>query len=401
MSYEETCEFLELLRPKGFHLDLGPISEGCSSIGQPQNDYPSIHIGGTNGKGSTAAFMTEILMKSGYRVGLYTSPHLVNVRERIQINRKEISEDDFSNVIGMIRNSLMDERSLSFFEMLTLAAFVHFRESKVDIAVLETGLGGRLDATNVVIPKVSIITPISFDHTEHLGRTLSEIAREKAGIIKRGVPTVTAYQPAEVMSVIKNACDDIGSPLCTASPDDIKGELGLKGEHQRQNASCAVQAADILVEYGFHIDKVEKALAETSWPGRLEVVSQSPMVILDGAHNVAGAESLACFVRSSVPKKKAVLMLGVLGDKDFPGLVRPLAPLFGRIICVRAPSERAASPKDLAAAARSSGADISIEDGVVDALKKTMKKLGKDETLIVSGSLTVVGEAKAFFNRVS
>ncbi|MBT3181475.1 MAG: bifunctional folylpolyglutamate synthase/dihydrofolate synthase [Deltaproteobacteria bacterium] len=397
MSYKNTIDYLESLRPKGFHMELGPLQEACSLMNVPQEAFPSIHVGGTNGKGSTAAFLVDILKYSGYKVGLFTSPHLIDVRERIQINRKLISEKDMAEIVDDIKKTLPDAKMLSYFEILALASFVHFKRDKVDIAVFETGLGGRLDATNVIMPKVAILTPISFDHMHHLGKTLPDIAREKCGIIKRGVPTVTAFQVPEVMDVIKRACDDAGSPLCIATPDEIDEPLGLAGEHQRQNAACAVEAAHLLSSSGITIKKIGETLGKTTWPGRLETVFTDPKVILDAAHNVAGAESLASYVRTNIKKEKAVLILGVLADKDLPGIVRPLAPLFREIVCVRAPSDRAASPKDLAAAARSSGAKIGINENISDAIKKLTKSMGKDETLVISGSLTVVGEAKGYF----
>jgi len=397
VDYKQTLAYLETLQPNAMRLELGPLSEAVSVMGNPQDRWPSVHISGTNGKGSTSAFLATILERSGYRVGLYTSPHLVDLRERIQINRSMISEKDFADLTSAIRDSLPDDRMLSYFEFLTLAAFIHFGNKKVDIAVFETGLGGRLDATNLIQPKVAVITPISLDHTQHLGTSLREVAAEKCGIIKRGVPTVVAYQPPEVMEVVRRVCDDVGSPLCLATPDEISVPLGLAGEHQRQNAACAVEAAHLLSQAGFHIEMVEEALSSTNWPGRLEVVALSPRVVLDGAHNVAGAETLASYVRTTAVRERAVLMIGVLADKDVAGMLRHLAPYFREVICVRAPSPRAASPKDIAAAARSSGAAIEIGGDVSAALSRIIPRLGANDTLFVSGSLTVVGEAKEYF----
>lgn len=381
-------------------MELGPLTEACQLMGNPQSAFPSAHISGTNGKGSTAAFLDAILEENGFSVGLFTSPHLVDIRERIQINRNLIPQDTLCAIADRIRDILPDERALSYFEFLTLAAFIYFKDNKVDIAVFETGLGGRLDATNVIEPKVAVITPISFDHVIHLGSTLKDIASEKCGIIKRSVPTVVAYQVPEVMDVIRRFCDDVGSPLCLATPDEIASPLGLAGDHQRQNAACAVEAAGLLSEAGFRIREVACALAKTSWPGRLEVVSDAPRIILDGAHNVAGAESLASYLGGKVQRERAVLLLGILSDKDLKGIVRPLAPLFREVVCARAPSERAASPKDIAAAVRSSGARTRIEQDVLSkALPRILKTMDNSDTLVVSGSLTMVGAAKEFFGQ--
>lgn len=396
-AYDQALRYLDSLQPKAFRLELGPLSEACQLLGNPQDAFPSIHISGTNGKGSTAAFLEAVLRRSGYRVGLFTSPHLVDIRERIQIDRALIDPEAFAALVQRIRTDLPDDRMLSYFEFLTLASFIAFGDRAIDIAVYETGLGGRLDATNVLSPRVAVITPISFDHVQHLGRTLKDIATEKCGIIKRGIPTVVAYQAPEVMAVVRRFCDDIGSPLCLAAPDEITTPLGLAGEHQRQNAACAVEAAHMLSSSGFTIAGVEAALEETRWPGRLETVQHEPRVILDGAHNVAGAESLASYVRATIPRDRAVLILGVLAEKDLAGIVRPLAPLFREVICVKPPSERAASPKDLSAAARSSGAQVRIEEELDAALATSMRTLTKGDTLVVSGSFTMVGGAKVYF----
>jgi dihydrofolate synthase / folylpolyglutamate synthase len=399
MNYEETLSYLDLLQPKSFRMELGPLTEVAGLMGSPQKSLNAIHISGTNGKGSTAAFLSSILKGSGQRVGLFTSPHLLDVRERIQVSGKKISKELLADTVTRIRDVLPDDRMLSFFEILTLAAMIYFNEGDVDVSIFETGLGGRLDATNIIQPKVSVITPISFDHVRHLGHSLKDIAEEKCGIIKRGVPTVVAYQPPDVMNVIRRCCDDIGSPLCLATPDEVNVPLGLDGEHQRQNAACAVEAAHLLAQSGITLVKVDEALASTKWPGRMETVSTSPRVILDGAHNVAGAEALASYVRSELKHDKSVLVLGVLSDKDVAGIIRPLAPLFREVICVRAPSQRAASPKDLAAAVRSSGSKVEVQDDVPSALKATLARLADDDTLVVAGSLAVIGEAEEYFTK--
>lgn len=399
MDYSQTLRYLDSLQPRAFRLELGPLLEACHLMSDPQEAFPAIHISGTNGKGSTAAFLEAILRASGYRVGLFTSPHLVDVRERIQVDRLLIPPEALSAVVRRIRDSLPDDRMLSYFEFLTLASFLSFGDEKVDIAIFETGLGGRLDATNVISPRVAVITPISFDHVQHLGRTLRDIASEKCGIIKRGVPTVVAYQPPEVMAVVRRFCDDIGSPLCLATPDEVTTPLGLAGEHQRQNAACAVEAAHLLSPSGFRLRGVLQALEGTGWPGRLETVWEGPRVILDGAHNAAGAETLASYVRQTIPRDRAVLILGVLAEKDLAGIVRPLAPLFREVVCVKPPSDRAASPKDLSAAARSSGAQVRIEDDLNAALTAALRDLRGEDTVVVSGSLTMVGGAKVYFER--
>jgi len=399
MDYKQTVEYLESLIPREFRLELGPIRESCNMFENPQLAFPTIHIAGTNGKGSTAAFLTSILMQSGYRVGLYTSPHILDVRERIQVDRVQISEDDLAFHVARIRESLPDDKALTYFEFLTLLAFLYFQEKKVDIAVIEAGLGGRLDATNVIVPQVVIITPISLDHTKHLGKTLTEIATEKCGVIKRGVPTVVAQQPPEAMHVIQRWCDEMGSPICMAFAEEVTQSLSLAGEHQKQNAACAVEAAHLLADAKFEIRDIGKALGDTHWDGRLEVVNRAPRVILDGAHNPAGAVVLADYIGKEIKRENAVLMLGVMADKDIHGICRSLIPTVRDVICVKVPSERSASPKDIAARARSFGASVHQEGEISEALSKWMKKLGAKDTLIISGSFVTVGAAKKYFSK--
>jgi len=400
LDYNQALAYLDSLQPASVKMELGPMSEAVHIMGEPQSVLRAVHIGGTNGKGSTAAFLATILQQSGYSVGLYTSPHLVDVRERIQIDRRVISEEEISTLITRIRDTLPDDRMLSYFEMLTLASLIHFRDKEIDVAVYETGLGGRLDATNVISPQVVIITPVSIDHTKQLGSTIREIAAEKCGIIKRGVPTVAAYQPPDAMEAIRRACDDAGSPLILATPDEIKTPLGLPGDHQRQNAACAVEAASLLAGSGIEIRNVEAALACTKWPGRIDVVSERPQVILDGAHNVAGAETLASYVRARIPRERAVLLIGVMADKDFTGIMRQLSPFFREVIVTETSSARSASPKDLAAAARSSDVQITMERDVPSALKSVLARISREDTLVVSGSLTVVGQAMSYLDKV-
>jgi dihydrofolate synthase/folylpolyglutamate synthase len=399
MDYQEAMKYLDSLVSTGIRLELGPITEACRIFDNPQLAYPTMHIAGTNGKGSTAAFLASILIHSGYSVGLYTSPHLVDVRERIRINMEPISEANFADITERIRDALPHDKMLTYFEFLTLMSFIFFKEKKVDIAVVETGLGGRLDATNVVTPLVTIITPISLDHKEHLGDSLAKIAEEKCGIIKRGVPTVVANQPPQVMSVIRRWCDEMGSPLCLAGPEEISQPLGLKGRHQMQNAACAVEAAHLLSHTKFHIKNIDEALLATRWAGRIETVSESPRVILDGAHNPDGAEALAGFISEEIDRKHAVLMLGIMADKDIKGICRPLVPVVREVICIRAPTKRGASPKDIAAMARSFGAVVHYEDDIPSAISKWMKKLSSSDTLIISGSLATAGEAKKYFSK--
>ena len=398
MNYKQFLPFLETLRPSQFKMELQPLKEACHEMGDPQLKFPSAHIAGTNGKGSTAAMLASILENSGLKVGLYTSPHLLDVKERIKINEEQISEEKLAIIATVVLDNLSSPKQLSYFEFLTIASFKYFSDEKVDIAVIETGLGGRLDATILVKPKVVVITSISEDHMKHLGSTLTDIAKEKCGIIKRGVPTISAMQKDEVMVVIQRACDDAGSPLIIADPVGPDMNLGLNGEHQRQNAACAIEAAHILATSGLKINAFKEGLENVKWPGRLETVKTLPNVVTDGAHNAAGAEALAKYISQNVPRSNAVLLLGTLSDKNISAICSPLVPVVREVICVKPPSSRAASPKDIAAVARSFGAKVHVEENVESALKSWLPKLSDTDTIFVTGSLTTVGEAMNYFN---
>ncbi|PIR24651.1 MAG: hypothetical protein COX62_05780 [Deltaproteobacteria bacterium CG_4_10_14_0_2_um_filter_43_8] len=399
MNYSEALHYLDRLRPKEFRMELEPLREICSLCENPQRSFSTVHICGTNGKGSTAAFLTSLLMKNKYKVGLYTSPHLVSPEERIQINRECISSSDFARLTQFIQSKLSDEMYLSYFEFMTLMSFIHFKEKKVNLAVYETGLGGRLDATNVIEPLVAIITPISFDHMHHLGKTLEEIAKEKCGIIKRAVPTVTALQDEKVMRVIRRSCDDMGSPLFIASPDKVKSPLGLLGEHQKQNAACALEAAEILSDLAYTIDHKEEALLNTTWSGRLEIVQKNPCVIIDGAHNEAGAKVLSQYLKTHFSPQRVVLATSIFADKDAKGMLRHIAPCVRELHCLELVAERASSPKDLASLARLFHTKVLSYEGkpANEALKGIAANLKKDEVLVIAGSLSLVGEVRKMF----
>lgn len=399
MTFDELLKYLDSLVPREFRLKLEPMVEACHLMGNPQRDFPSVHISGTNGKGSTAAFLSQILQTNGYRVGLSTSPHMTDLRERIRVDGEMITKSDMLRLTEKIRAELPDDRFLSYFEFLTLLGFVYFKEREVDIAVVETGLGGRLDATNVIEPRIAIITPISIDHQHHLGHTLKDITTEKCGIVKRGIPTITAVQPDESMMEVRRWCDDVGSPLFVADPREITTELGLPGEHQRQNAACAVEAARLLGDVGYRIENIPEALRKTSWAGRLETLRSHPTVLIDGAHNLAGAESLARYVSTTIPRENAVLMLGVLEGKDIAGMCRTLVPFFREVICVRPPSKRGASPKDVAASARAYGAKVHTAEDVDRALSSWIPRLKNGDTLVVSGSLHTIGAVRGILKK--
>jgi len=405
MNYQDAIRYLESLQSTNIKLGLSRIEAALSRLQRPQDTFESVIVAGTNGKGSTCAFLESIFRAAGLKTGLFISPHLVDVRERIQINREMISEPDFARHAGLLSET---SEELTYFEFLTAMAFGYFAEEKVDIAVLEVGLGGRFDATNVVTPVVSVITRIGIDHQGYLGDTIEKIAFEKAGIIKDGVPVVTVVQEEKAMEVIRNVADEKYTMIHVVAPSSVKYKLGLLGRHQNENAALAVRAAELI---GCHPrganycgdDKSQvtshglaEALSSTRWPGRLEVVSRDPLVILDGAHNPNGAEALARFIKGELRpgKKKITLLLGIMADKDILGIVTPLVKVVDRIVVSRPNLPRAASVEVVKKAINSAGPQVEVIciPSVSGALKKVMQEMQNDEALVIAGSLYMVGE---------
>jgi len=336
--------------------------------GDPHLQLRTVHIAGTKGKGSTAAMLASVLRAAGHRVGLYTSPHIYDIRERIQVDGEWISEADVTRWLNRLYDYLEEARpggetyAPTFFETFTVISFLHFLERGVDAAVVEVGLGGRLDATNVLRPLACAITPVSFDHTDKLGTELSKIAWEKAGIIKDGVPVVSGVQQPEALEVIRARCEELQAPLHVVGEDiTVEGDtlstwrrrleavsVPLLGEHQRRNAAAAVGLADLLCERGFDVSDqcVRDGLASVRWPGRIQIVSESPQTIIDGAHNPASVAVL-CEVLDALPAKRTVFVVGVAADKDVPAMLRLLAPRADAFVFTTTNNPRAATPKAL------------------------------------------------------
>ena len=353
-------------------LGLERIAKLCALLGNPQDSIRSMHVAGTKGKGSTSAFIYYILRAAGYTVGLYTSPHLVSFRERIRVDGELISESDIGRLADTLKDSAqkMAGEALSFFELYTALAYLYFKERRVDFAVYEVGLGGRLDATNIINPLVSVITPISYEHTDKLGGSLARIAFEKGGIIKKGITCVSSPQKKEAEDEIKNICLERGSKLVMVGRDVIYKELhaderaehfevtgrlgqykdlktGLLGSHQIANAATAIAAAEVLKECGINIkeDAIVNGIAGARWEGRVEVAGHKPYVILDGAQNRSSAEALANTIRKIFRYRKLYLVLGVSTDKDIKGILEELLPLADEIFLTKANiPERAMEP---------------------------------------------------------
>jgi dihydrofolate synthase/folylpolyglutamate synthase len=417
--------YLRDLQRFGIKLGLDSMRTVLAAFGDPHRAYPSVHVAGTNGKGSVAAMLTEILAAGGLKAGLYTSPHLVRVEERIRVNGRLISSRDFCRLAGTVKACI--ERLLArgelgapptFFEVLTLIAFLYFRERKVDLAVLEVGMGGRFDATNVVTPLVSVITSISRDHQEHLGPTLAAIAFEKAGIIKPGVPVVCGAEARDAVRVVRAQAAEKGAPLTMVfgrtrplTREKTSGEKmafhyesegmslrlspGLPGAHQGRNAAIAASAALVLGRAGRSISRsaIVRGVARARWEGRLETVGRNPRVLLDGAHNEGGAAALRAFLEELRPRR-LVLVFTMMKDKAVGRVAGRLFPLADRIVLTTIPFARAAAPEEILRRTRPFRDRIFVEPSLPKAIALARAEAGRRGTVVITGSLFLVGEVK-------
>jgi len=418
----------ERLSRSAIVFDLARVEALLSRVGEPHLKAKSVHVAGTKGKGSTSAMIASVLTASGYRTGLYTSPHLLTIRERIQVDGMSISEDEFAAVAEKLkpeveavnRFNIMGE--LTTFEILTVMAFVYFAQKAVDFQVMEVGLGGRLDATNVVRPEVCIITSISLDHTEVLGDTIALIAGEKAGIIKPGVTVVSAPQSPEAAAVIERVCREKGSTLIRVGREvawrdhrqsdsgqsfhlkgirgNYKFTLPLLGEYQLDNAAAAVAALETLANQGARItpQSIAKGLLQVHWPGRLQVLQRHPLFIVDGAHNDDSARKLREALRQYFRFDKAILIFGASHEKNIATMVAELVPLFSSVIVTRARHPRAASVSALEAEFSRWGIKAEAAEDTKSAIEKALTLATPDDLICATGSLFVVSEALEYFS---
>ncbi len=383
------------------------MQEACDRLGHPENSFKSVHVAGTNGKGSTIAFLGSILHANGYTVGCYISPHLHDIRERITISGQLISESAFIAAYEVVRLACND-LDLSYFEWLTLTAFVYFRDHPVDIVLMETGMGGRWDATNVVTPLVSVITSIDYDHQAYLGETLAQITAEKCGILKPDVPALSAVQPNEAMDVFQIEVGEMGLHAQVVQPLVAEIPLGLPGNHQRQNAALAVAAARIVkdlvtpalsrcpqvLDSRLRGNDEYAALATTCWPGRLEWISKDPPILCDVAHNPSGMRTIADYVQSPSPlvgegrgEGEITVLLGVMSDKDATGMVTVLSEIADTFYCVTPNTSRALPAEKLAEIVRNVG-----KKAEVTTVANVKRMWNGPELLVVTGSFYTVGE---------
>ncbi len=390
-------------------------------LGDPHNAYPSVHVAGTKGKGSTCTFTASVLQAHGKKTGLYVSPHVLDLRERVSINGLWITEDEFASAMTALRPIIEQvEKEMiptTYFEILTALAMWHFAREKIDIAVLEVGIGGRLDATNVVTPAVSVIATIGFDHMDKLGNTLSAIAQEKCGIVKPGVPVVSAPQQPEAFETIRRICDERGCPLkiigrdilVAAGPDrslrfDTGGGvyevdmLGIEGVHQRDNAACALGALEEVHRAGLvHLDAtlVSRGLGSATLRARFEVIPGEPFILLDGAHNADSLRSLVDSLkeRPDLAGRRTVAVVGLAVDKDLHACLKILSEVADEFVLTRTSNPRAADPNDLLRTLR----EVSERPGqVVESIEKAYRTgaeaAGKEGLAIVTGSFYLAGD---------
>lgn len=399
------------LELKAGKFGLQNISRLAEALGHPEGASPSVLLAGTNGKGSTAAMLDAVLRAAGYRTGLYTSPHLVRINERIRVAGEQISDREFASCFAFLRAIIERllasgalEKHPSFFECLTALAWEHFRRAGCEMLVLEVGMGGRLDATNIARPLVSVITPVDFDHEQYLGHTLEQIAFEKAGIIKEGGVVVMAGQRPEAERVIAGVAAERGARLVRAAPFVSRAgafKLSLRGSHQVGNAATVLATVEELRRLGWEIpeEAVARGLRQTAWPGRLERVNGRPALYLDGAHNPAGARVVRDFLETT-PRPRA-LVFGAMRDKAVAEMAEILFPSADAVVLTQPSHHRAASTEKLRELTAHLGDWIYVRPAPEDALALALELAGADGTVMVAGSLYLVGDLKAVFPPVS
>ena len=429
MDFREAEGYLELAARYGIKPSLDRIRILCSKLGDPQLAYPSIHITGTNGKTSTARMVSSILQVGGRRVARYTSPHMQSVTERMCIDGRPLTEKEFASLLERIIPQVEEtDREtgdpLSYFEITTAMAFLFFAKRKVDVGVIEVGLGGRWDATNLVDSRLQVITGVAMDHVAELGGTLREIAHEKAGVIKEGSTVISAVGEREALEVIRESCQEKRSDLRVFGRDfqllynltygietgrvgqaiGVKGLmreypeifLPLLGEHQAVNAACAIAACEVYAgsRSALPASVVETGLRRVKSPGRLEVVSLHPLVLLDGAHNPEGASRLAHVIRNDLDYDRLVLVIGILEDKDVRQILEILLPLASTVVVTQSAYERATPARAISDMVKGMGYDCVVVEKVAEALKFARTLASVDDMVCVTGSLYTVGEAR-------
>jgi dihydrofolate synthase / folylpolyglutamate synthase len=415
LSYQDCLAEMFGLRRFGIKLGLDTIRNILDGIGNPQNRFNCIHIAGTNGKGSIASALSTIFYKSGFRVGLYTSPHLVRFNERICIDNKPIADDLVIEAYLAVKRVFQGDREPTFFELSTAMALWAFAKQQVDWAVIETGMGGRLDATNVLFPKLCVISNISLEHREYLGNTLYQIAGEKAGIIKKGVPVITGVKQNPAVRAITEIAASESAPMYRLGKDfrirrnadktfsyfGLKSTLknlktGLMGNHQVDNSALVLAACEVLALDNVNIspEAIINGVEQNKWPGRLETVLEKPLTLLDGAHNLDSAKNLARHFSEHLADRKITLVIGILSDKPYETILKLLLPFCRKVVLTSPKIDRALPAETLLLCAKKIVADARIIYDVGTAVLETIDAASPGDVICVAGSLYVVGEAK-------
>lgn len=415
MRYDDAIKFIYNLELFGIKMGLGNITRFLDHLGNPQNSFQSIHVAGTNGKGSVSSLLFSILCKAGYNSGVFTSPHLVDFRERFRTGAGNIDKRSLAEFVGQNRQFIIDAR-ITFFEISTALAFWYFRKMGVEVAVVEVGLGGRLDATNVIRPKVSVITHIDFDHTKNLGPTLELIAREKAGIIKTGVPVVTGERRPELLSLFQTTCKERGAKLYRSVrgtrdfeyvPTGMRFRCRLNGSgaemitsslagaHQIDNIGIVLKCVELLRRDSLPISNkaVRGGIKYCHWPARFQKVAAHPTIILDAAHNADGTRALVATFKRAYPRRKALLLCGFLERPDLDVIMKEYAPVIRRAVLTRPDSARAAEIEGVIWAAVGAGIDFDVKLDIAEAVDRVLQIAARDDIIIMSGSHYTLGEA--------
>ncbi len=413
LSYEAAIDYLFGLQKYGIKFGLNKTSNLLKAFGNPHRGRKYIHIAGSNGKGSVAAMVETILIKSGLKVGFYSSPHLVRFTERFRINGREMAPEKAAAMTEELLHIMPPKDPPTFFEVVTAMALIHFAREDVDIAIIEVGMGGRLDATNVIRPLVSVITNISLEHQFFLGSRLSDIAGEKAGIIKKGIDLVTAATQPSVIKQFQTICEEKKAPFWRVGKDvryrsDASGfsyyglnrnfrglELGLNGKFQSRNAALSLAIIELLERKGFGISTpdIVEGVKETNWPGRMQIVSKSPLIMLDGAHNPQAIRELAHSVREDFRYQRLILVIGVMDDKDIGRMMREILPIADHAIYTRAEYFRSASPERLMLEASSMKRSGEMAPDLSAAIDRAKEMARPEDMILICGSLFTVGEA--------
>ena len=430
MKYEEAMKYITEVGNFGSNYGLERTYKLLEHLGNPESDLKLIHIAGTNGKGSTTSMITEILMEEGYKVGMYTSPFIEEFEERIQINRNNIPKESLAILMDEIKVAVDKVIEAGYnhpteFEIITVLMLLYFKKENIDFGVIEVGLGGTLDSTNVIKPIIQVITSISFDHTNLLGNTLEKIAREKAGIIKKGIPTVIYPQQEEVLKVIKNKCFEMDSELYIANNENLKFKnivnldkpyqllkynneidilLPLLGEHQIINLSVAMQAIEVLNNKNIidiSIANIVKSIKNVSWKGRLEVLSNNPYVVIDGAHNIQGIKTLSRNIKKYFKYENLYLILGILADKDVEEMIKIITPMAKKVYSVTPNSIRGELAESLKDEVSKFNKNCKAFDKYEEAYLEALNDASEKDLILASGSLYMIGDMRKIIRKIS